>query len=115
MALQDNTWSWVSSTCRIVSGDDTTTVLTWPSFNDAIGPWALATSARNLWGLSPTSNRFPMIGRDLGPGGKLGLFLLLDIKWMAMEVTIIHNMQLKIENSIFLLPNSEKDLTAHGI
>lgn len=50
-----------------------------------------------------------MIGKDLGPGGRLGFFLLA-IKWMTMGVTMRHTMQLRIESSIFdLLQNPEKD------
>ncbi|KAJ6809440.1 putative geraniol 8-hydroxylase [Iris pallida] len=40
------------------------------------GPWALARRARDRWGLSPSSNRFPTIGRGAGPGASRGLLLL---------------------------------------
>ena len=87
-----------------MAAEEMTIVVTWPSFSLIIGPWTLARLARDMWGLSPRSKRFPITGKGFGPGGSfLGIALLLKIMckaWIMIQVRQIHIIQLK--KSIFL-------------
>ena len=67
----------------------------------------MARLARDVWGLSPRSKRFPITGKGFGPGGRfLGIALLLEIiwkVWIKIQMRQIHIIELK--KSIFLYVN----------
>ena len=87
-----------------MAAEEMTIVVTWPSFRLIMGPWTSESFAKDLWGLSPSSKRFPINGKGFGPGGSfLGIALLLKIMWKAwimIQVRQRHIIQLK--KSIFL-------------
>lgn len=64
----------------------------------------LASLARDLCGLSPILNRFPIMGNGVGPGGRFLVFDLLVLVRMVirMQVTRKHIMQVKMV-SMFLV------------
>lgn len=84
------------------AGDEMTTVVFRPSFKLMIGPWILASSARDLWGLSPSFRRFPMTGSGAGPGGSFGpALLLLSSERRVNKVVVNKRYRTKLKNSIF--------------
>lgn len=84
------------------AGEEMTTVVFRPSFKHIIGPYILASLARDLWGLSPSFRRLPMTGSGIGPGGSFGLVLLLFIsKWRDLsKVMVDKTYRIKINNSM---------------
>lgn len=84
------------------AGEEMTTVVFRPSFKHIIGPYILASLARDLWGLSPSFRRLPMTGSGTGPGGSFGLVLLLLIsKWRNLsKVMVDKTYRIKINNSM---------------
>ena len=82
-----------------VAAEEMTTVVTWPSFRLIMGPWTSESFARDLWGLSPSSKRFPINGKGFGPGGSLlWIALLLEITckaWIKSQVRQRHIIPLK--------------------
>ena len=89
-----------------------TIVVTLPSFSVIIGPWALASLVRDLWGWSPSSKRFPMIRKGFGPGGSLLWFgLVIGIIWKVLIKIQVRQRpitQLKISISLSTLNLTEE-------
>lgn len=83
-----------------MAGEETTTVVIWPSFRLMIGPWDLARLVRDLWGLSPRARRLPMSGSGFGPGGSLEMVLVLVFEMKISHVEQRRRMQVQ-KKSIF--------------
>ena len=85
-----------------IAAEEMTIVATWHSFT--LITWTLESFVRDLWGLSPTSKRFPTNGKGIGPGGSfLGIALLLKIickAWIKSQVRQRNIVPLK--KSIFI-------------
>ena len=73
-----------------------TIVVVWPSFRVMIGPYILASSARDLWGWSPSLWRFPMIGSGTGPGGR---FLGPFVGALSREISAPNNVEVNKKKS----------------
>ena len=99
MVRLDNCWLCIWRTSSAIPAEETTIVVTWPSFTLITGPWTLESFVRDLWGLSPTSKRFSINGKGFGPGGSfLGIALLLKIickAWIKSQVRQRHITPLK--------------------
>ncbi len=64
----------------------------------------MASLARDSWGLSPRSKRFPITGKGFGPGGRfLGIALRLEIIWKVLIKTQMRQRHIRgLKKSIFL-------------
>ena len=70
--LPERKRSFFWRTSSAMAAEETTTVVTLPSFRVMSGPCVLASSVSDSWGLSPSLNRLPTIGSGVGPGGSVG-------------------------------------------
>ena len=50
-----------------------------PSLREIRGPWVRAIWARDMWGCLPSWRRLPIRGHGLGPGGRMGFGLEVDL------------------------------------
>lgn len=94
---------WRTSLAK--AGEETTTTVFFPSFKLMIGPYSLANSARDLWGLSPSFRRLPMTGSGAGPGGSFGLGLLLLNIERRVRTKVIANKIYRIKINDSIVPN----------
>lgn len=69
---------WRTSLAK--ADEEITTVVIRPSFKLMIGPWVFASSASDLWGLSPSFRRLPTTGSGAGPGGRFDLVLVVRVR-----------------------------------